>query len=163
MASAWVHSVLSLIAFGRPYFDLNQQIDSWSPELRYEHRVMGHDYYQAFDKVWTMDNPFPEEVLEHCRKTRARYGDEEAEKEQVRLAHCYFDKTWDDFSQEQKESIELVVARLLATPEVLYHTVGVDVIEGKIQYQLENGELQWVDSPDLPNEYQRLIKYVSTV
>lgn len=40
MADAWVHAVLSLIAFGKTYFDLHKQIDSWSQELGYEHRVM---------------------------------------------------------------------------------------------------------------------------
>jgi len=124
---------------------------------------MGHDYYQACGRLWDMDNPFPEEVLEHCRKTRERYGSEEAEKEAVRLSHCYLDRIWDDFSQEQRERIELALARFMATPKVLKQSAGVDVIEGKIQYQLENGKLSWVDVPELPNEYQRLIRYIEAV
>ena len=102
MADAWVHAVLSLIAFGKTYFDLHKQIDSWSQELGYEHRVMGHDYYQAYGRLWNMENPFPERVWEHPYKTRERYGNDEAEKEAVQLSHCYFDRVWDDFSREKK-------------------------------------------------------------
>ena len=163
MASAWVHAVLSIIAFGKPYFDLHQQMDSWSYELGYEHRVMGHNYYQAYGRLWNVDNPFPEWVWEHSRKTRERYGNEEAEKEAVQLSHCYFDRIWDDFSREDRENFELALARFVSDLELLKDSAGVDVIEGKIQYQLDNGELSWVDDPELPNEYHRLIAYIESV
>jgi hypothetical protein len=163
MASAWVHAVLSIIAFGKPYFDLNKQVDSWSEELRQQHRIMGHDYYQAYGRLWNMDDPFPEWVLEHSRKTRQRYGDEEAEKEAVQLSHCYFDRVWDDFSREERENLELALARFVSDPELLKDSAGVDVIEGKIQYQLNNGELSWVDAPELSGEYERLIRYIEGV
>lgn len=163
MASAWVHAVLSIIAFGKPYFDLHQQIDSWSHELGYKHRAMGHDYYQAYDRLWNMDNPFPEWVWEHSRRVRERYGDEEAEREAVQLSHCYFDRVWDGFSREYRDNLELALAKFASTPELLKESAGVDVIEGKIEYQLDSGELSWVDDPELPGEYQRLIRYVEAV
>jgi hypothetical protein len=163
MANAWVHAVLSLIAFGKPYFDLNKQVDSWSEELRQQHRIMGHDYYWAYGRLWNMDDPFPERVLEHCHKTRQRYGDEEAEKEAVQLSHCYFDRVWDAFSREERENLELALARFVSDPELLKDSAGVDVIEGKIQYQLDNDELSWVDAPELSGEYERLIRYIEGV
>lgn len=163
MANAWVHAVLSLIAFGKPYFDLHKQVDSWSEELRQQHRIMGHDYYQAYDTLWNMDDPFPEWVWEHTRKTRQRYGDEEAEKEAVQLSHCYFDRVWDGFSKQQRDNVELAMAKFVSTPELLKNSAGVDVIEGKIQYQLDNGELSWMDDPELPGEYDRLIRYIEGV
>jgi len=163
MASAWVHAVLSIIAFGKPYFDLHQQMDSWSQELGYKHRVMGHDYYQAYGRLWNIDDPFPEWVLEHCRKTRQRHGDEEAEKEAVQLSHCYFDRIWDDFPREQRENLELALAWFISDPKLLKDRAAVDVIEGKIQYQLDDGELAWVDDPKLLNEYNRLIAYIESV
>lgn len=163
MASAWVHAVLSLIAFGKPYFDSHKQVDSWSEELQRQHRIMGHDYYQAYGRLWNMDDPFPEWVWEHHRRTRERYGDEEAEKEAIQLSHCYFDRIWDDFSAEQRENLELAFAEFVSTPELLKEKAGVDVIEGKIQYELESGTLSWVREPELPNEYQRLIRYVKVV
>ena len=163
MASAWVHAVLSLIVFGKPYFDLHKQVDSWSEELGQQHRIMGHDYYQAYGILWNMDNPFPECIWEHSRKTRERYGDEEAEKEAVQLSHCYFDRIWDNFSREQRENLELALARFVSDHELLKNSAGVDVIEGKIQYQLDGGQLAWVDDPELPNQYHRLIAYIESV
>lgn len=163
MANAWVHAVLSLIAFGKPYFDLHKQVDSWSEELRYQHRIMGHDYYQAYGILWNIDDPFPDWVWEHSRKTRERYGDEEAEKEAVRLSHCYLDRVWDDFSKEYRDNLELALAKFVASPALLKNSAGVDVIEGKIQYQQESGELSWVDCPELLGEYERLIRYIEGV
>lgn len=163
MASAWVHAVLSLITFGKPYFELNKQMDSWSQHLGHDHRMMGHDYYQAYGILWNIDNPFPEWVWEHSRKTRERYGDEEAEQEAVRLSHCYFDRIWDDFSREQRENLELALARFVSIPKLLKDSAGVDVIEGRIQYELDSGELSWVDEPELPSEYQRLTSYIEAV
>ena len=163
MASAWVHAVLSTIAFGKPYFDLHQQMDSWSHELGYKHRAMGHDYYQAYGRLWNMDNPFPEWVWEHSRRTRERYSDEEAEREAIQLSHCYFDRVWDDFSREYRDNLELALAKFVSTAELLKESAGADVIEGKIQYQLDSGELSWVDAPELPGEYERLIRYVEAV
>lgn len=163
MASAWVHAVLCLIAFGKPYFELNRQIDSWSENLGRGHRKMGHDYYQAYGMLWNMDNPFPERILEHLSRTRGRYGDEIAEREQVELSHSYLDRVWDDFSGEYRHNLELALIRLVSDPEELKKSAGVDVIEGKIEYQLENGQLAWLDAPELTGEYQDLIRYVSGV
>ncbi len=163
MANAWVHAVLCLVAFGKPYFELNKRIDSWSEYLGRKHRIMGHDYYQAYGILWNMDNPFPERVLEHLGKTRERYGDEQAEQEQVELSHCYLDRVWDGFPQEYKKNLELALIRLISDPEVLKHSARVDVIGGKIEYQLENRHLTWLEEPELPREYQRLLKYVNAV
>lgn len=163
MASAWVHSVLSLMAFGKPYFDLHKQIDSWSDELKRNHRIMGHDYYQAYGRLWNMNEPFPEWVREHSRKTREHYGDKEAEKEAVQLSHCYFDRVWDSFSRPESDNLELAFAEILASPELLKNTYGVDVIQGKIEYQSDSGNISWEDDPELPNEYNRLIRYVEGV
>lgn len=163
MASAWVHAVLCLIAFGKPYFELNKRIDSWSENLGPEHRQMGHDYYKAYGMLWNMDNPFPERVLGHLSKTRELYGDQEAEREQVELSHCYLDKVWDDFSKDYRENLELALVRFVSDPELLKKSAGVDVIEGRIQYQLENGQLTWLDVPELPSEYHRLIRYIEGV
>jgi len=163
MANAWVHAVLSLIAFGRTYFDLHKQIDSWSQELGYEHRAMGHDYYKAYGRLWNMEDPFPEKVWEHSRKTRERYGNDEAEKEAVQLSHCYFDKIWDDLSSGQRNNIELALAKYASSPELLKRSAGVDVIEGKIQYKLDTGDVTWADEPELVYEYERLIRYIEEV
>ena len=163
MADAWVHAVLSLIAFGKTYFDLHKQIDSWSQELGYEHRVMGHDYYQAYGRLWNMGTPFPEKVWEHSRKTRERYGNDEAEREAVQLSHCYFDRVWDNFSREEKRQIELALAKFMSDPELLKNSAGVDVFEGRIQYKLDTGDVSWVDEPDLVYEYWRLVRYIEEV
>lgn len=164
MASAWVHAVLSLIAFGKPYFDLHKQMDSWSQELgRNDHRMMGHDYYRAYGRLWDMDNPFPEWVREHARRTRKRYGDEEAEKEAVRLSHSYFDRVWDGLSRERRDNIELAFAQFALSPDLLKNHSGVDVTEGKIQYELDSGEVSWEDAPELLGEYRRLARYIKTV
>ena len=163
MASAWVHAVFCLIVFGKPYFELNKRIDSWSENLGRGHRKMGHDYYHAYGSLWDMDNPFPEKVLQHLSKTRERYGDRIAEREQVELSHSYLDKVWDDFSEEYKQNLELALIRLFSDPTVLNNSVGVDVIKGKIQYQTENGQLAWFDEAELPGEYQRLFRYVTGI
>lgn len=163
MASAWVHDVLCLIAFGKPYFELNKRIDSWSENLGPAHRQMGHDYYQAYGILWNMDNPFPERVLEHCGKTRELHGDQEAEREQVELSHCYLDRVWDDFPKDYRESLELALARFVSDPELMKKSAGVDVIKGRIQYKLENRQFTWLDDSKLPDEYQRLIRYIGGV
>lgn len=163
MASAWVHSVLCLISFGRFYFDLNKQIDSWSEYLGHEHRKMGHDYYQLYSTLWDMDNPFPQKVLEHLGKTRKRYGDEIAEREQEELSHSYLDRLWDDFSEEYRQNLELALIHLISNPDILKCSAGVDVIEGRIEYQIENGQHIWLEEPELPGEYQRFLRYTEGV
>ena len=59
MPDGWVHAVIDLIGYGRPYFDLHKEKDKPSQTLGWEHRIVGHDWYQAFGEKWTFDKSFP--------------------------------------------------------------------------------------------------------
>lgn len=163
MANAWFHSVMCLITFSKPYFNLNKQIDSWCQELDKGHRNMGHDYYQLYGKLWDMNNPFPRIVKEHCRKTRQLYGDKEAEIEAVRLCHSYVDRAWDEMPEELQTQIEVAYAEFALNPKLLKDLAGIDVIDGKILYEFERGMQLWVDDLELSQEYRRLAKYIRIV
>lgn len=163
MASAWVHAVLCLIAFGRPYFDLNKDIDAWQEQLGPEHRMMGHDYYRAFGKLWSMEDPFPERVRDFVSKLAQRRGGEETEKEVVRLAHSYFDRVWNEFSEEERIRFQRDFASIALDPELLRRWAGVDMLQGKIHRSLEDGTETWDDAPDLVYEYQRLAAYIRAI
>jgi hypothetical protein len=48
MAYAWVHAVIDLIAYGRPYFGLHKEKDKPYELLGPNHRIINPDWYQSY-------------------------------------------------------------------------------------------------------------------
>ena len=59
MADGWIHSIIDLIAYGRPYFYIHRFKNETSKKLGWTHRIINHEWYQKFGKEWDFENPFP--------------------------------------------------------------------------------------------------------
>jgi len=162
MPSTWVHAVIDLIAYGRPYFDLHKEKDKPYETLGWNHRQIAHEWYQAFWKKWTLDEPFPVHLREDILKIESINGPNKAEERMACVDHDYIDRMWDNLSAQEKKYRERFFAWVLFNPKILKEWAGVDVLENRIQRAIEDREV-WEDCPELKFEYRRLRKYVEAV
>lgn len=92
MASVWIHAVIDLIAYGRAYFDLHKEKDKPHEFLGANHRIVNHDWYQAYGKSWNFCEPFPSSIKDILgNEERA----DKAEEQMAWIDHDYIDRTWD--------------------------------------------------------------------
>lgn len=162
MPDGWVHAVIDLIAYGRPYFDLHKEKDKASQILGSNHRIVDHDWYQAYGRYWDFRDPFPSWLKESIRILSNEKGPEEAEAQMARVDHDYIDKTWDTLSFQEKKYREGFFVWILFHPRILKEWAGVNVLDGRIKRLIHTDEI-WEYCPELKSEYKRLCKYVKAV
>jgi hypothetical protein len=158
MPRRWVHETLDLIAYGRPYGHVHRKKDEESqraPGRR--HREVGHDWYQAFGKLWSFSDPFPNWLKESIQRLRDAEGADSAEKRMVSDTHDYLDRIWDDLPEIDRIGRKAELAWVLLNPQVLKDWAGVDVLGGKIQRVVEGQEI-WENSPDIMSKYEDLCR-----
>ncbi|MEW6086841.1 MAG: hypothetical protein AB1498_00805 [bacterium] len=162
MPNCWVHAVIDLIVYGRPYFDIHKKKDEPSKILGRKHRIINHDWYQAFGEKWNMSEPFPSCIKELTEILRKEKGGARAEEQMAWIDHDYIDKTWDFISNPEKKYREGFFAWILLNPDILKNWAGVDVLGSKIQRVIDSNEI-WESCPELESEYNRLCIYVKAV
>ena len=162
MPSAWVHAVIDLIAYGRPYFDLHKEKDKPHELLGAKHRVVNHDWYQAYGRSWNFREPFPSWIEESIQILGNEEGADKAEVQMAWIDHDYIDGTWDVLSHLERKYWEGFFAWVLLNPKILKDWAGADVLDGKIQRVIKNYEI-WESYPELKCEYKRLCNYVEAV
>lgn len=158
-----VHATHSLLAFGRPYFDLHDQKDAPSRVLGPRHRIVNHDWYQAgLAGMWTLDRPFPSWLQTVVCQIADESGGDEAEEYEAWLAHDLLDFIWDGLDARERRIEEALCCWLILNPPYLLDIGQVDVISGRI-HRLIDGEDTWEVEPALNSEYRRLRRYVAGV
>lgn len=162
MPNGWVHATVDLVAFGFSYFDLHQAKDKPYEILGSAHRMVNHEWYQAFGKAWTLSEPFPSRLTEWIRTLRNAKGARRAEEEMASAAHDYLDKIWDGLSDQERKYREGFFAWLILNPQILKDWAGVDVLNGRIS-RLVGDQQIWEDRPAARSEYERLRRYAAVV
>lgn len=162
MPSAWVHGIIDLIVYGRPYFDLHKEKDNAHKTLGSRHRIVNHDWYRAYGKLWDFHNPFPSCVKDSTLALKNEEGEEKAEEQMAWIDHDYFDRIWDDLSGRERRYWEGFFRWVVRRPKILREWAGVDVKQGRI-HRLINGCEIWESCPELKVEYRRLRWYVKAV
>lgn len=162
MPNGWVHATIDLIAFGRPYFDLHQEKDKAHETLGSEHRIVNHEWYQAFGKFWTFSDPFPSWLKESIQALQDAEGADRAEEQMVSTAHEYLDRVWDGLSFPERKYWESFFIWVLFNPRILKNWAGVDIVNGRIRRVVEDQEI-WEACPDAKSGYERLRRYVEVV
>jgi len=162
MPSAWVHAVIDLLAYGRPYFDLHKQKDKPHTALSSNHRIVNHDWYQAYRSSWDFAEPFPPCIRESIQILRNEEGADKAEQVMAWTDHDYVDRTWDALSGVERKYWEGFFAWVLLSPKILKDRADVDVLDGKIKRTIKNHET-WESCPQLRSEYKRVCNYVRAV
>jgi hypothetical protein len=159
MADAWAHTVIDLIAYGRPYFNLHKEKDKPHEFLGSRHRIVNHDWYQSYGRLWNFCEPFPswiKDILGNEEKA------DKAEEQMAWIDHDYIDRIWDTLSDQERRYREGFFAWVLFSPKVLKDWAGVDVLNGKIQRIIKGREV-WESCPGLKSEYKRLYNYIISV
>jgi len=162
MPSAWIHAVIDLIAYGRPYFDLHKEKDKPHELLGSRHRVVNHDWYQAYGRSWNFCEPFPSWIKESIRILGNEEGAGKAEEQMAWIDHDYIDRVWDDLSDQERRYWEGFFIWVLFSPKLLEEWAGIDVLKGRIQ-RIVNGREVWKSCPELEPEYERLRSYIEAV
>lgn len=162
MPNGWVHAAIDLIAFGLPYFDLHQEKDKAHKPLGLKHRLVNHEWYQAFGKLWTFSDPFPYWLKESIQALRDAKGADRAEEQMASITHEYLDRVWDGFSLPERNYWQSFFIWMLFNPGILKNWTGVDVVNGRIHRIVDDQEI-WEASPDTKSEYERLLRYVEVV
>ncbi len=162
MPSALSHTIIDLLAYGRPYFDLHKEKDAAYATLGVNHRKVYHEWYNVYLDEWDFDEPFPQslkQVIEYVAQAR---GGDDAERSQSYVSHDYYDRIWDSLSNEERRIQEGFLIWVLRRPDVLKQKFGVDVHGEKIERMI-NGQVVWEDAPGLRKEYLRLCAYADAV
>lgn len=162
MSSAWVHAVIDFIAYGRAYFDLHKEKDKPYELLGSNHRIVSHDWYQAYGRSWNFCEPFPSWIKESIRILGNEEGADKAEEQMAWVDHDYIDRIWDDLSVQERRYWEGFFIYVLLSPKILKEWAGVDVLKGTIQ-RVINGYEVWESCPELKPEYKRLRSYIEAV
>ena len=162
MPNAWVHATIDLIAFGRHYFDLHQEKDRAHETMGPEHRIVNHDWYQAFGKVWNFSDPFPALLNTSIQALGDEEGPDRAEQHMAMNAHDYWDRVWNSLSFPERKYREAFFIWLLLNPRILEDWARVDVRNGRIHRVVEGKEI-WEACPEVRSEYKRLRRYIETV
>jgi len=162
MPPVFIHSIIDLLVYGRPYFDLHKKKDAAYATLGVNHRKKNHQWYNLYLYEWNFDEPFPQslkKVIEYVAQAR---GGDDAERDQSFASHGYYDRIWDSLSNEERRLQEGFFIWVLRQPEVLKQKFGVDVHGEKIERMI-NGVKIWEDAPGLRKEYLRLCAYADVV
>ena len=162
MPSAWVHAVIDLIAYGGPYFDLHKGKDKAHEILGSNHRIVNHEWYQAYRRLWNFRDPFPSWLKESTRILGNEKGADKAEEQMAWVDHDYIDRVWDDLSDQERRYWEGFFIWVSLSPKILKEWAGVDVLKGRIQ-RVINGREVWESCPELKLEYERLRSYIEAV
>ncbi len=162
MPSGWVHATIDLIVFGRPYFDLHQEKDMAHETLGPTHRIVDHEWYQAFGKVWTFSDPFPSWLQGATQGIGDSEGGYRAEEHMVLNSHEYWDRVWDGLSFLERKYWESFFIWVLFNPRNLKKWAGVNVVDGRI-HRIVDGQEIWEVCPEVKSEYNRLRRYVERV
>jgi hypothetical protein len=162
MPNGWVHAIIDLIAYGRPYFDLHKEKDKAHETLGLKHRIVNHKWYQDYGKAWDFRDPFPSSIKDLILRIRNEEGDEKAEEQMAWIDHDYIDRIWDDLSSHERRYWEGFFIWVLLSHKILREWAGVDVQEGKIHRLIDGREI-WENCPEVKREYQRLCRYVKSV
>jgi len=162
MPNGWLHAVIDLIVYGRPYFSLHKKKDEPSQTLGWEHRIKRHEWYQVFGEEWTLSEPFPSRLKELILEIRTANGPEKAEWRMADVDHDYIDRIWDNLSHKERKYWEGFFMWVLFNPKILKEWAKVDALEGKI-HRTSNGREVREDCPELKSEYRGLRSYVNTV
>ena len=162
MPNGWVHAVMDLIAFGRPYFKLHQKKDAPFRTLGPRHRKIYHEWYNEYGRSWTHDDPFPGIMMDFIRNLGQKRSAEYIEEQMVWVSHDYLDRVWDDLDSAQRKYWEACFAWVLFHPDILISWAGVDVENGKILRNIEGKDV-WEYEPGLKRDYQNLCRYVQKV
>lgn len=161
MPSGWVHAVMDVIAFGRPYFDLHKAKDSPSAHLGWEHRSERHSWYNQLGTLWTKDEPFGSAARVMSQILMDLGKPDVAEEVAAYVAHDWLDRQWDELSPSDRKDFEGFCAWLILNPKGLKEWAGVDVEAGEVL--VERSEQVWESCPALTSEYRRLARYVRAV
>ena len=160
----WMHATHDLIVYGRPYFDLHQRKDSPSQRLGYEHRAEHHQWYKAYRRCWTSEDPFPTSLAAQILRTRSKAGSTKAEEEMSWTSHDVLDRVWDELGPRERAYWYGLFGWLILNPQYLKARAGVDVLEGWIKRSNRSGTCEsWKRCPALVDEYKRLRRYVEAV
>ncbi len=162
MPSGYVHAIIDLIAFGRPYFDLHQRKDLPYKTLGPEHRLVNHAWYQEFGKLWNFSDPFPTWLRQSIQDLLLIKSPDKVEEQMVDLAHDHLDRVWNDLSYIKRTYWESFFAWVVISPSILNSWAGVDVLNGRIQ-RIVDGQEIWEYCPELKFQYRRLRRYVRAV
>ncbi|MBM3242821.1 hypothetical protein FJZ31_41705 [Candidatus Poribacteria bacterium] len=162
MPNGWVHAVIDLVAYGRPYLDVHKEKDKAYRILGCNHRKVNHEWYQSFGKEWTLDNPFPDWLKEQISKIKDTKGSDKAEERMAYIDHDYIDKIWSGPSELEQRYREGFFMWVALNPKILKKWAGVDVLEGRIQRVINEREI-WESCPELKYEYKRLRSYIEKV
>ncbi len=162
MADGWVHAVIDLVAYGKPYFALHKEKDKPHELLGSNHRIVNHDWYQAYGRYWNFCEPFPSWIKESIRISGNEKGTDKAEEQLAWIDHDYIDRTWDVLSNLEKKYWEGFFAWVLLSPKILKDWAGVDVFDSRIQRLIDGREV-WEYCPELKFEYKRLCGYVKAI
>lgn len=163
MPAGWMHAVVDLIAYNRPYLEIHQWKDAPSRWLGTRHRAERHDWYNAGKAgIWSLDNPTPSWIDDAIRTIGEAHGDEAAEQYMVDLSHDHWDRLWDESPPRDRLLIEGFFAWVLFRPDILQAKFSVNVERGRIQRQID-GVLRWEDHPSVLRPYRQLCQYVRRV
>lgn len=162
MPNGWVHAAIDLLAYGKSYLDLHKEKDEAYKTLGWKHRKKGHEWYQAFGKRWTLDEPFPTSLKDQFLKIRIINGPNKSERQMAYVDHDYIDKIWNGLSAQQRKYREGFFMWVILSPQILREWAGIDILESKIQRVVDDREV-WEYCPGLRTEYNRLRKYVEIV
>lgn len=159
MPAGWVHATVDLVAYGKTYFHKHKEKDAPWKTLGRKHRVLNHQYYNLFGKLWNLQDPFPSHVKE---ATAAVKDPNIAEQIQSSNSHDYLDRLWDGWSEQERKKFERLCMYLVRRPKTLREWAGVDVKKGKIKRFIEGQEV-WGDCPEVITEWKILKRYVHAV
>ena len=162
MPSVFIHSIIDLLAYGRPYFDLHKKKDAAYATLGVKHREVYHEWYQAYLDEWDFHEPFPPSLMQMIEYVAQARGGDDAERDQSFASHGYYDRIWDSLSEEERLFQEGFFIWVLRQPGILKQKFGVDVHGEKIERMI-NGQVVWEDAPGLRKEYLRLCAYADVV
>ena len=161
MPPHWLHDALDLAVFGRVYPDLHTWKDAPAKTLRWRHRAIRHDWYNAYDTgVWTFNDPFPPVAQwEIVRRFRTE-GPDAAERYEVDLSHDLYDRVWDTLSRRKRIAICEWFKWMLLHPEELKRFAQIDVVAGRALTEDADGNVTWQDEPGLNVAWQTLKAHV---
>jgi hypothetical protein len=161
MPSGWVHQTMALIVSGRTNSLIHQVKDAFAqkcPGLR--HRIVGHEWYQEYGRLWDFSNPFPEWLNAEIRNICDIRGPDAAEDRMASDGHDLLDRVWDGLTGPERRWAEGFFAWLLYHPEFLETWAGVDVLRGRIKRMIDGKDV-WEESPETTVEYRNLRRSVS--
>jgi hypothetical protein len=160
MPNRWLHETHDLIVFGRSYWFLHKWKDAPSRTLGPRHRIKRHAWYGKCGRDWTLENPFPKDVLWANERLLHAKGADAAERFQANLAHDLLDRSWDRLSRDGRRACAGAFRAIVLDPPFLKIWAGIDVFESTLEVTYGNGTKTWEFNPDLRRDWLRLKSYI---